>query len=72
MSGMVGSLSEPDIKMLAGNAFHLALMGTWSMYVLSRTKRVPGRTLLKCLSDAGVDESDDDLEKPTNSQAKPS
>jgi hypothetical protein len=61
ISDIVGTLVETELKSLGGNAFHLALMGTWTMYVMSRTKRVPGRSLMRCLSDSGIDrESDDD------------
>lgn len=35
--GSVEQMTEADLKFLSGNAFHLALMGSWMMYILSRT-----------------------------------
>ena len=34
-------LSQKEMKCVAGNSFHLALFGTWAMYVLSNVHKHP-------------------------------
>ena len=46
----VSSLSQKDMKHLAGNSFHLALFGTWAMYVLARVQKHPKNVPMPVMS----------------------
>ena len=64
------SFSDVECQFLAGNCFVMSVMGTWMMYILSRTVPVPKASIMVLRSDVGqrtrsfenVDVADDDGE----------
>ena len=48
-------LRDVDMQAVAGNSFHLAAMGTWTMYVLAHVQKHPaGLVLGPLLADVGA------------------
>ena len=63
--------SEKDLNYLAGNAFHMPLMGRFIFFVLGHIHQLPSMKLLKCVSDFGARSSSFLLESQTSENAPP-